>query len=76
MRSHKTNSLGLAHTPNISHKKQEPLQSGAQGPPGHHNEEKSLWYFFWQVVLQYGICLDESSIKRSSREDVFVWVTS
>ena len=22
------------------------------------NEEKFLWYFFWQVVLQYGICLD------------------
>ena len=46
MKSHKyskTNSLqGLAHAPNISHKKQEPPQSGAQvpGPPVSHNEEK------------------------------------
>ena len=42
MKSHKyskTNSLGLAHSPNISHKKQEPtLRSGA--PLGPHNEEK------------------------------------
>ena len=42
MKSHKyskTNSLqGLAHAPNISHKKQEPPQSGT--PPGSHNEEK------------------------------------
>ena len=38
MKSHKyskTNSLGLAHAPNISHKKQEPLQTIT------HNEEKS-----------------------------------
>ena len=55
MKSHKTNSLRLTHSPNISHKKQE--------LPGSHNNEKLLWYWFWQVVLQYGICLDEISIK-------------
>ena len=55
MKSHKyskTNSLqGLAHAPNISHKKQEPQNIT-------HNEEKLLWYWLWQVVLQYGIHLD------------------
>ena len=57
MKSHKysTNSLRLAQKPNISHKKQEPT----------HNKEKLLWYWLWQVVLQYGICFDESSIKTS-----------
>ena len=60
MKSHKyskTNSLqGLAQKPNISHKNQE--------PSGPHNKETLLWYFFWQVILQYGICFDESSIKK------------
>ena len=51
----KTNSLqGLAHAPNISHKKQEPPQSGAQlpggaqapGPPGPHNKEKLALVLF------------------------------
>ena len=55
MKSHKyskTNSLqGLAHAPNISHKKQE-LQTIT------HNNEKIAWYWLWQVVLQYEICLD------------------
>ena len=59
MKSHKysTNSLqGLAQKPNISHKKQEPtLRSG-----GLTMRKKLLWYWLWQVVLQYGICLDES----------------
>ena len=27
----------------------------SQKPTITHNEEKLLWYFFWQVVLQYGI---------------------
>ena len=35
MKYSKTNSL---HSPNISHKKQEPLWSGT--PPGSHNEER------------------------------------
>ena len=68
MKSHKyskINSLGLAQKPNISHKKQEPT----------HNEEKIALVLFWQVVLQYGICFNENSIKRSSQEDIFVWVT-
>ena len=40
-----------AQKPAITHKNQEPQTIT-------HNEEKFLWYFFWQVVLQYGICLD------------------
>ena len=64
IKNHKTNSIkpttittsqGLTHTPAISQKNQEPKTIT-------HNEEKSLWYWLWQVVLQYGICLDESSI--------------
>ena len=50
MKSHKyskTNSSELAQKPNISHN-QEP-----------HNEEKLLWYWLWQVVLQYRICFDD-----------------
>ena len=65
MKSHKyskTNSLGLAHTPNISYN-QEP--SGPQTTTHiRHNEEKSLWYWLWQVVLQYRICFDESQWRR------------
>ena len=79
MKSHKTNSLetpaiknykinsikpttittsqGLTHTPAISQKNQEPKTIT------HDEEKKSLWYWLWQVVLQYGIFLDESSIK-------------
>ena len=65
MKSHNTNSIepttittaqGLTHTPAISQKNQKPKTIT-------HNEEKLLWYWLWQVVLQYGICLDESSIK-------------
>ena len=40
-----------AQKPTITHKNQEPQTIT-------HNKEKFLWYFFWQVVLQYGICLD------------------
>ena len=39
--------------PTITHKNQEPQTIT-------HNEEKLLWYFFWQVVLQYGICFSKS----------------
>ena len=61
MKSHKyskTNSLqGLTQKPNISHnKKQEPHTIT-------HNEEKIVSVLLWQVVLQYGICFDESSIR-------------
>ena len=49
MKSHKcskTNYLqGLAHAPNISYKKQEPPQSGAQGPLESHEEKISLVLF-------------------------------
>ena len=51
----KTNSLELTHAPAISQKNQKPKTIT-------HNEEKLLWYWLWQVVLQYGICLDEISI--------------
>ena len=55
MKSHKyskTNSLqGLAHAPNIPHKNQEP-----------HNKEKIALVLFWQVVLLYGICFNESQL--------------
>ena len=37
-----------SHTPNISHN-EEPT----------HNNEKLLWYWLWQVVLQYEICFDK-----------------
>ena len=55
--THRDSNEVQAHTPTITHKNQEP-QTITQ------NEEKLLWYFFWQVALQYGICLDESSIKK------------
>ena len=63
IKSHKTNSIkpttittsrGLTHTPTISQKNQEPKTIT-------HSDEK-IWYWLWQVVLQYGIFLDESSI--------------
>ena len=42
-----------AQKPTITHKNQKP-----PGPQTiTHNDEKLLWYFFWQMVLQYGICL-------------------
>ena len=54
--SHSITSQWLAHAPNISHEKQEPLSSGAQGPPGFqttthigyhgHNEEKITLVLF------------------------------
>ena len=47
MKSHKhskINSLELEHAPNISHKNQEPLQSGV--PPGPHNKEKIALVLF------------------------------
>ena len=53
MKSHKyskTNSLGLARSPNISHKNRNPLTT----------RKKLLWYWLWQVVLQYRIYFDES----------------
>ena len=51
MESHKTNSLGLEHAPAISHKPHAITHNS-------HIDEKLLWYFFWQVVLQYGIYFD------------------
>ena len=68
IKSHKTNSLEtparksmqmaarpkcnsndvLSHAPAISQKNQEPKTIT-------HNDEKLLWYWLWQVVLQYGI---------------------
>ena len=67
IKSHNTNSIelepttmtasqGLTHAPAISQKNQKPKTIT-------HNEEKLLWYWLWQVVLQYEICLDEISIK-------------
>ena len=58
----KTNSLqGLVQKRNVSHgvahKKQKPHTVT-------HNEEKIAFVFLWQVVLQYGICLDESPRRR------------
>ena len=64
-KSHNTNSIepttitptqGLTHTPAISQKNQK-LQTIIT------MRRKLLWYSLWQVVLQYGICLDKSSIK-------------
>ena len=49
-----TATQGLTHAPAISQKNEKPIT---------HNEENLLWYWLWQVVLQYGICLDEISIK-------------
>ena len=71
MKSHKyskTNSLGLAHSPNISHKNQEPtLWTDRQGfasrtPPGSHNEEKIALVLALASGLQYGIYFDESQL--------------
>ena len=65
IKNHKTNSIkpttittsqGLTHTPAISQKNQEPKTIA-------HNEEKLLWYWLWQVVLQYRIFLDGCSIE-------------
>ena len=44
--------LRLAHAAAISHKPQEPKTIT-------HNDENLLWYWLWQVVLQYGICFNE-----------------
>ena len=44
MKSYKTNPLGLAQKPNISHKQEPILQSGA--PPGPHKEEKIALVLF------------------------------
>ena len=61
IKNHKTNSLepttittcqGLTHTPAISQKPKTIVTM----------RRRSLWYWLWQVVLQYGIFLDESSI--------------
>ena len=55
MKSHKyskTNSLGLAHAPNIFHKNRNLWCLTTR--------RKLLWYWLWEVVLQYGICFDES----------------
>ena len=45
MKSHKTNSLGLAHAPNISHKKQEPQTITHIGHHGHNEEKIALIIF-------------------------------
>ena len=42
MKSHKTNSLGLAHTPDISHGKQEPQTITHIGHHGHNKEKIAL----------------------------------
>ena len=47
-RSKRNSNDALSHTPNISHKPQEPKTIT-------HNNEKMCWYWLWQVVLQYGI---------------------
>ena len=45
----KRNSIDvLSQAPAISQKNQEPKTIT-------HNDEKLLWYWLWQVVLQYGI---------------------
>ena len=65
IKSHNTNSIepttitasqGLTHAPAISQKNQKPKTIT-------QTEKKLLWYWLWQVGLQYGICLDEISIK-------------
>ena len=65
IKSHNTNSIepttitasqGLTQAPVISQKNQKPKTIT-------HNDEKIAWYWLWQVVLQYGSFLDESSIK-------------
>ena len=53
MKSYKTNSLVLEE-PVISHEPQTTTHIGHHG----HSDERLLWYFLWQVVLQYGICFD------------------
>ena len=63
MKSHKyskTNSMGLAHTPKTSHKKQEPQTTTHIG----HNEENISLVLFLASGLQYGICFDESQERR------------
>ena len=65
MKSHKSNSLGLAHAPAISHKNQEPKTIT-------HNDEKIA------LVLALASCFAIWNMfqqKRSSQEDSFVWVT-
>ena len=56
MKNHKTNSLELTHIPAISQKNQEPKTIT-------RNEEKIALVLILAGVLQYGIRLDESSIK-------------
>ena len=61
---HKTNSL--AQKPNFSHGvAQRPLAHNKKQEPHTitHNDRKLPFYFSLQVVLQYGIFFDESSIK-------------
>ena len=53
MKSYETNSLVLEE-PVISHKPQTTTHIGHHG----HSDERLLWYFHWQVVLQYGICFN------------------
>ena len=53
MKYSKTNSL---HSPNISHKNRNLRVVGLL--QGLTMRKGSLWYRLWQVVLQYGICLD------------------
>ena len=56
MKSHKIKSLGLTHTPAISQKNQKPKTIT-------HSEEKIALVLALAGGLQYGVCLDESSIK-------------
>ena len=63
MKSHKDSNevlpLRLACAPTITHNQDPPWSGAHPGPKTTHNNEKLLWYFFWQVVLQYGICFDK-----------------
>ena len=56
IKNHKTNSLELTHAPAISQKNQEPMTIT------HSDEKITLVLALAEVVLQYGICLDEISI--------------
>ena len=63
MKSHKVTQIAdsqyvLAHAPNISHKNQEP-QTITQNS---HNDENLLWYWLWQVVLQFGTCFNKKGL--------------